>query len=110
MIFNREWWGLGGEKCCGGFGGRELNKDSETDALKMYKVIFCIHEWMSYVFDMLFLFCFVVMYLLLGWYEMDVCVELLADDVWSDEDNKTGSLSVEANIFDWLNLEEWPIS
>ena len=50
----------------------------------------------------MFLFWFVVMSLLSGWHEMDVCVELLADDVWSAEDYKTGFLSVEVNIFDQL--------
>ena len=31
---------------------------------------------------------------------MDVHVELLADDVWAAEDDKTGSLSVEVDSFD----------
>ena len=39
------------------------------------------YEWMSSVFEVLFLFWFVVMYLLSSWDEMDVCVELLAYDV-----------------------------
>ena len=51
---------------------------------------------------MLFLFWFVVMYLLSSWDDMDVGVELLADDVLSDEDNKKGFLSVGVDIFYWL--------
>ena len=31
---------------------------------------------------------------------MDVGVELLADDVWASEDDKTGVLSVEVDSFD----------
>ena len=44
---------------------------------------FCVvtHEWMSYVFEMLFLFWLVLMSLLSIIYKIDVCVELLADDV-----------------------------
>ena len=49
---------------------------------------------------MLFLFWFVVMSLLSIWDEMNVPVELLADDVWSAEDNITGSLSDEGDSFD----------
>ena len=60
------------------------------------------HEWISYVFEMLFLFWFLVMYLLSSWDEMDVHVELFVDDVWAAEDDKTGSLSVGVDIFDWL--------
>ena len=33
---------------------------------------------------------------------MDGVVELLADDVWAAEDDKTGFLSVGVDIFDWL--------
>ena len=50
------------------------------------------------------------MSLLSSLYEMDVCVELLADDVWAAEDVKTGSLSVEVDSFDPLYLKERPIS
>ena len=42
------------------------------------------------------------MYLLSSWDEMDVHVELFVDDVWAAEDDKTGSLSVGVDIFDWL--------
>ena len=62
------------------------------------------HQWMSSVFEMLFLFWFLVMYLLSSWDEMDVHVELLADDVWEAEDDITGSLSVGVDIFDRLYL------
>ena len=31
---------------------------------------------------------------------MDVCVKLLADDVWAAEDDKTGFLSVGVDSFD----------
>ena len=40
-----------------------------------------------------------------GWYEMDVRVELLADDIWEVEDDKTGFLSVGVDIFDWIYLK-----
>ena len=36
---------------------------------------------------------------------MDVRVGLLADDAWSAEDDKTGLLSVEVDIFNWLFLK-----
>ena len=41
---------------------------------------------------------------------MDVHVELLADDVWAAEDDKTGFLSVGVDDFDRLYLKERPIS
>ena len=41
---------------------------------------------------------------------MDVPVELLADDVWAAEDNKTGFLSVGVDGFDRLYLKKRPIS
>ena len=41
---------------------------------------------------------------------MDVRVELLADDVWAAEYDKTGFLSLGVNIFDQLYLKERPIS
>ena len=44
---------------------------------------------------MLFLFWYLVISLLSSWDDMDVCVELLAYDVWKYEDEKTGFLSVE---------------
>ena len=40
---------------------------------------------------------------------MYVCVKLFSDDVWAAEEDKTGSLSVAADIFDRLYLKEWPI-
>ena len=36
---------------------------------------------------------------------MDLPIELLADDVWAAEDNKTGFLSVVVDSSDWLYLE-----
>ena len=37
--------------------------------------------------------------------EIDVCAELLADDVWEAKDDKTGFLSVRVEIFDRLCLK-----
>ena len=37
---------------------------------------------------------------------MDVRVELLADDVWAAEDDKTGFFSVEVDSFDQLFLKK----
>ena len=62
------------------------------------------YEWMSFVFEVLFMFWFLVMSLLSSWDEMDVHVELLEDDVWEYEDGKTGFLSVGVDIFDQLFL------
>ena len=36
---------------------------------------------------------------------MDVCVKLLADDVWAAEDDKTGFLSVGVDIFESIIFE-----
>ena len=41
---------------------------------------------------------------------MDVCVELLTDDVWAAEYYKIDFLIVGVDIFDWLHLKERPIS
>ena len=41
---------------------------------------------------------------------MDVPVELLADNEWATEDDKTGFLSVGVDISDPLYLKERPIS
>ena len=57
---------------------------------------------MSSVFEVLFLFWFVVMSLLSSWDEMDVPVELLADDVWAAEDDKTGLFNVGMDCFGQL--------
>ena len=65
---------------------------------------------MSNVFEALFLFWFLVISLLSSWDYMDVGVELLADDVWAAEDDKTGFLSVGLDSFDRLRLKERPIS
>ena len=59
---------------------------------------------------MLFLFLFVVISLLPSWDDMDICVKLPADDAWSDEDDKTGLLSIGVDISNQLYLKEWPIS
>ena len=40
-----------------------------------------------------------------SWDDMDVPVELLADDVWAAKDDKTCFLSVEVGIFDWFCLK-----
>ena len=45
-----------------------------------------------------------------SWDEMDVRVELIADDLWSAEDDKTGFLSFEVDSFDQLYWKERPIS
>ena len=50
-----------------------------------------------------------VMSLLSSWDKMDVCVKLLADDVFESDDDITGSLSVEVNSFDQIYLKEWSI-
>ena len=64
---------------------------------------------MSYIFEELFVFLLVVMSLLSSWDEMDVCVKLLADDVWASQYYKTGFLSVVVDSFDGLYLKERPI-
>ena len=48
--------------------------------------------------------------LLSSWNDMDVRVELLADDVWSVEDYKTIFLSVGVDSLDQSYLKEQPIS
>ena len=50
------------------------------------------------------------MYLLSSWDEMNVPVELLADDGWESEYDKTGFLSVRVDIFYQIYLKEQPIS
>ena len=59
---------------------------------------------------MLFLFWLAVMCLLSCLDEIDVSVELLADDVWEADDDKPGFLSVVVNIFDRIFLYKRPIS
>ena len=68
------------------------------------------NEWVSSVFEILFLFWYVVMSLLSSWDEIDVRVKLLADDIWAAEDDKTDSLSVKFDSFYQLYLKERPIS
>ena len=60
---------------------------------------------MSSVFEKLFIFWLAVMYLLSIIDEIDVRVELLADDVWESEYDKTGFFSVGLDSFDQLFLE-----
>ena len=55
-----------------------------------------LYLWCCSCFD------FLVMSLLSSWDEMDVCVELIADNLWAAEDDKTGFLSVGVDSFDWL--------
>ena len=50
------------------------------------------------------------MSLLSSWDEMDACFELLADDVWAADNDKTGFLRMGVDIFDRLYLKEIPIS
>ena len=56
-------------------------------------------DWMSYVFDMLFLFWLIVLCLLSSLDKIDVRLELLADDVWEAEDDKTVSWVLEWIVF-----------
>ena len=64
---------------------------------------------MSSIFEVLFYFWFGILSLLSSWNEMDVCVKLLADDVWAAEDDKTGFLSFGVDSSDQLYLEKRPI-
>ena len=57
---------------------------------------------MSSVFDMLFLFWLVVLCLSSSIYEIDVRVELLADDLLEADYDKPGFLSVGVDSFDQL--------
>ena len=54
---------------------------------------------------MLILFWLLVIYLLSSLDEIDVRVELPADDVWEAEDNKTVFLSIGFDIFNQLFLK-----
>ena len=65
---------------------------------------------MSSVCDMLFLFWLVVICLLSSLDEIDILVELLADDVWEADDGESGFLSVGVDIFDQLFLYKLPTS
>ena len=64
---------------------------------------------MSSVFNMLFFFWLVVMCLLSCLDEIDVRVELLADDVWEARDDKLGFLSVGVDSFNQFFLYEQQI-
>ena len=50
------------------------------------------------------------MSLLSSWDEIDVCVELLADDVQEAEDDKTGFLSVGVDSFESIIFENYQSS
>ena len=60
---------------------------------------------MSSVFEVLFLFWFVVIYLVSSWDDINFRVKLLADDVWEAEDDKIGFLSVGVDSFDRIFLK-----
>ena len=60
---------------------------------------------MSSVFEVLFLFWLVVISLLSSLYEIDIRVELIADDIWEYENDKTGLFGVGVDSFDWLLLK-----
>ena len=69
-------------------------------------VVVVLHMSWCYV---LFLFWLVVMSWLSSWDKMNVCVKLLAYDVWVAENDKTGFLSVVLDSLDWLHLKGRPI-
>ena len=50
------------------------------------------------------------MSLLSSWYDMNVCIKFLEDDVCAGQYDKTGYLSFEVNSSDQLYLKERPIS
>ena len=64
------------------------------------------HEWMSSIFEVFFLFLFLVMSLLSSLDEIDVRVGLLSDYLWEAEDDKTGFLSVGFNSFELIVFEK----
>ena len=68
------------------------------------------NEWMSSIFEVFFLFWFIVLSLLSSWEEIDVRLKLLANDVWEAEDDKTGFLRVEVDSFESIIFEKQPIS
>ena len=67
---------------------------------------------MSYVFEMLFLFLLVAIFLLSSLDEIYVRVKVLADHVWEAEDDQTCFLNVVVDSFDQLFLKNdlcpWP--
>ena len=67
---------------------------------------FCwCYTWMDeFSFEMLSLFWLGVMCLLSSIHKIEFYVELLADNVWKAEDDKTCFLSFGVDIFDWLIL------
>ena len=67
-------------------------------------------DWVSSVFEVLFLLWLIIMCLLSSLDDVDVRVKLLADDVWEAEDYKTGFISVGLDNFELLFLLKWPMS
>ena len=65
---------------------------------------------MSSVFEVLFFFLLVKIYVLSSWDEINVCVKLLADYLWAAEDDKKVFLIVVVDTIDPLYLKERPIS
>ena len=62
------------------------------------------HDWISSVFEVLFLFWLVIMFLLSSIGDIDVRFEWLADDVWESEDDKSAFFSFGVDSFDQLFL------
>ena len=60
---------------------------------------------MSSLFEVSFLFWIAVLSTLSRWDEMEVCVKLIADNVWAAEEDKTGFLSVGVDVSDQLYLK-----
>ena len=64
------------------------------------------YTWLDVIYILgVVLVWFVVMSLLSSWDEMDVSAELLADHVWSDEDDKTGFFIFVVDSLDQLYLK-----
>ena len=120
LIWKHTYYLPTGGNCCdlcnstGAIGSVVFNGFKQVVVYMAWTLILCFrgvtHEWMSSVFEVLFLFWFVEMFLLSSLDEMDVRVKLLADDVWSAEDDKTGFLSFGVDSLDRLYLKERPIS
>ena len=65
---------------------------------------------MSSDFEKMFLFLLIVISLLSGLDKIDVRIELLADDVWESEDDKTSFFNVGVDNFDRSFFVKRPIS
>ena len=57
-------------------------------------------EWVSSVFEMSDVFWIAILSLCSSWWDIIVGVELVVYDEWFAEDDNTGFLSVEVDIFD----------